>query len=82
MEETILILAPHTDDGELGMGGTIARFIENGFNVHYAAFSTADKSLPEGLHPKTLLFEVKAAIAKLGIKKENLHVYLTSDKLI
>ena len=37
----ILVLAPHTDDGELGVGGTISRFIEEGANGYYAAFSTA-----------------------------------------
>ena len=39
----ILVLAPHTDDGELGAGGTIAKFIESGSEVYYAAFSTAEE---------------------------------------
>lgn len=42
------VLAPHTDDGELGCGTSIARFVEEGADVFYAAFSTADQSLPEG----------------------------------
>ena len=29
----VLILAPHTDDGEFGCGGTIAKHIENGDSV-------------------------------------------------
>ena len=28
--EKILVLGPHTDDGEFGCGGTIAKFIEEG----------------------------------------------------
>jgi len=32
-------LSPHTDDGELAAGGTIARFVEEGFNVTYVALS-------------------------------------------
>lgn len=28
--KNILVLAPHTDDGELGLGGTISRLIEDG----------------------------------------------------
>ena len=32
--KNILVLAPHTDDGELGCGGTIAKFVENGAKVH------------------------------------------------
>nr|WP_287495042.1 PIG-L family deacetylase [Candidatus Brachybacter algidus] len=43
----VFILAPHTDDGELGCGGTIARLIEDGAIVYYVAFSTADKSVPD-----------------------------------
>jgi len=37
----VLVLAPHTDDGEFGCGGTMARLIESGAAVTYAAFSTA-----------------------------------------
>ncbi len=35
----VLVLAPHTDDGEFGCGGTMARLIEGGATVTYAAFS-------------------------------------------
>ena len=52
--EKILILAPHTDDGELGCGGSIARFIEEGKDVYYVAFSTAEESVEHGL-PKNIL---------------------------
>lgn len=62
----ILILAPHTDDGELGCGGSIAKFCTEKKEVHYAAFSTCQKSLPEGLAPDTLERECKAAIRELG----------------
>ena len=73
--ETILILAPHTDDGELGCGGSIARFIEEGKNVFYAAFSTAEESVGPELPDNILEIEVKAATKKLGIKRENLFIY-------
>ena len=36
----VLVLAPHTDDGELGCGGTVARLLEEGCEVHFAVFST------------------------------------------
>lgn len=71
----ILVLAPHTDDGELGLGGTINKFIEEGKNVVYVAFSTADQSVPEGFPKDVLSIEVKAATKKLGIKPENLLIY-------
>lgn len=43
----ILVLAPHTDDGELGMGGTISKLIADGKEVTYVAFSTAEESVPD-----------------------------------
>ena len=46
--ERVLVLAPHTDDGEFGCGGTMARLVEAGADVRYVAFSIATKSLPEG----------------------------------
>ena len=73
--KTVFVLAPHTDDGELGAGGTIAKLIESGAEVYYFAFSTAENSVPEG-YPKDILeIEVKKATSRLGIKKENLIIY-------
>lgn len=71
----VLVLAPHTDDGELGAGGTIAKLIEQGVTVHYAAFSTAEASVPEGFAKDILKTEVRQATRKLGIKEENLLVF-------
>jgi LmbE family N-acetylglucosaminyl deacetylase len=74
-KKTILILAPHTDDGELGCGGTIAKFCGENKDVYYVAFSTCRKSLPEGYEPDTLEKEVKAATNILGIKPSNLILF-------
>jgi LmbE family N-acetylglucosaminyl deacetylase len=63
----ILVLAPHTDDGELGCGGSIARFCREKREVHYVAFSTCKKSLPTGFAPDTLEKECKAAVKELGM---------------
>ena len=73
--KNILILAPHTDDGEFGCGGSIAKFLEQGSNVYYIAFSTAKESVPEGLPQNILEKEVKEATKRLGIKPENLIIY-------
>ncbi len=70
-----LVLAPHTDDGEFGCGGTIARLVEGGADVRYVAFSIATKSLPEGFPADTLAQEVKEATAEIGIAQENLTVH-------
>lgn len=70
-----LILAPHTDDGELGAGGTIAKLIDSGVQVYYAAFSTAKESVPDGYPEDILTSEVKAATLALGIPESNLFIY-------
>lgn len=73
--ETVLVLGPHTDDGEFGCGGTIARFIEEGKHVVYATFSCAEESVPEGLPKDILETEVKASSKVLGIKPDDLRIY-------
>lgn len=71
----ILVLAPHTDDGELGLGGTIHKLITEGKNVTYVAFSTAEESVPEGFPKNILKTEVRNATLQLGIKPENLIIF-------
>jgi N-acetylglucosamine malate deacetylase 1 len=73
--ERVLVLAPHTDDGEFGCGGTMARLVEAGSEVRYVAFSIATKSLPDGFPPDTLSREVRDATAELGIPESQLTVH-------
>ena len=73
--ERILILAPHTDDAELGCGGTIAFLKEAGKQVYIASFSIARESLPSDASPDLLTEEFKNAMHMLGIPKENLRIY-------
>src|SRR5687768_9668784 len=70
----ILVLAPHTDDGELGCGGTIAALIKKNFKVYSCAFSTCERSLPDGFAPGTLRDEFIAATGELGIPRQNIHI--------
>lgn len=72
MMKTILVLAPHTDDGELGCGATISKLIEEGAEVFYAAFSICEESVPDGFPRNILETEVKNATSKIGIKPGNL----------
>ena len=71
----MLVLAPHTDDGEFGCGGTLARLVDAGTEVRYVAFSIATRSLPEGFPPDTLAREVREATAELGIPDSQLVVH-------
>ncbi|HYO23298.1 MAG TPA: PIG-L family deacetylase [Flavisolibacter sp.] len=70
----ILVLAPHTDDGEFGCGGTIHKLAP--FNeIYYAAFSVCRISVRAGFDPNVLENEVRAATKVLGIKQENLILF-------
>jgi len=70
-----LVLAPHTDDGELGCGATISKLIREGERVVYAAFSICEDSLPEGLPKDTLYTECTMATEVLGIRRTYIFRY-------
>lgn len=73
--QRILVLAPHADDAELSAGGTVARFLEGGAEVHYAVFSLAEKSVPEGLPRDVLKGEQLEAMNALGVPGKNLVLF-------
>jgi len=69
--DRILIVSPHTDDGEIASGGTIARFIEEGKEVYYVAFSSCEISVPNAFLEDILKIECRNATEILGIPTEN-----------
>jgi LmbE family N-acetylglucosaminyl deacetylase len=71
----ILVLAPHTDDGELGAGASINKWVHEGKEIHYFAFSAAEESVPSSFPKDELRKEVLASTATLGIPKENVQVF-------
>ncbi|MDO5285226.1 MAG: PIG-L deacetylase family protein [Actinomycetia bacterium] len=71
----ILVLAPHTDDAELGCGGSMARWLEEGVELSVAVFSTAEKSLPDGARPGQLKQECEQALDSLGVPAERRFIY-------
>lgn len=75
--ERVLILAPHTDDAELGCGGSIARFLEAGTDVQVVAFSGCETSLPPGSDPNRLRREFLDATGSLGVldNRKTVHSY-------
>ncbi len=75
MFSKILVLSPHTDDGEFGCGGSISKWLDEGKEVHYVAFSSAEKSVPKGFPSDILKKEVKDATKILGIPPNNLLVF-------
>lgn len=74
-KKRILVLAPHTDDGEFGCGASIARFIAERAEVYYAAFSLAEESVPPPFPKNILETEVKKATLVLGIQPDNLLLF-------
>jgi len=73
--ENVLILSPHTDDAELGSGGTIIRFIEEQKNILWVVFSTAEESLPSGVPPDSLVIEFKEVMGRLGLIENNFKIH-------
>jgi len=69
MVKKILVISPHTDDGELGCGGSIAKFIDEGYDVEYVALSCCEKSIPPEYPRDILSREVKEATKILGISQ-------------
>lgn len=66
----ILALAAHTDD-EFGCAGTLAKYIRQGHDVHYVAFSSCEESVPAGHPPDVLIGECQGCLRVLGIPPEN-----------
>lgn len=69
-----LILAPHTDDGELGCGATIAKLLRLGAEVKYIAFSACEESVPKEMPKDILKTELITATSVLGISSENVKI--------
>jgi bacillithiol biosynthesis deacetylase BshB1 len=66
-----LIVAPHPDDAELGMGGAIVKFLEEGWRVGVLDLTNGEPT-PHG-SPEIRAREAAAATAVLGIRwRENL----------
>lgn len=74
MLKRAIVLAPHTDDGELGCGATISKLLRKNVEVFYAAFSTCEDSVPDGLPKGILRDELFKATSELGIENKNVIV--------
>lgn len=71
----VLVLSPHPDDGEVSAGGTISRFIDEGKEMYYTAFSYCEKSIPDYCPRDTLEKECFTATKELGIPHDNVHLF-------
>jgi N-acetylglucosamine malate deacetylase 1 len=73
--DRVLILSPHTDDGELSSGGTIAKFIEQGKEIFYTALSSCEKSIPDSLEKDILIYECRSALSELTVPENNIFIF-------
>lgn len=74
-KKRILVLGPHTDDGEFGCGASISKWINEGHELIYAIFSICEESVPEGFEKDILKYESLKSSKILGIKENNLIFY-------
>ena len=72
--ERVLALSPHTDDVELGAGGTVARLVEEGAEVRLIAFSLGDAGHNEpNAAAEVLGIEASPAAGLLPTRRFNDH---------
>jgi LmbE family N-acetylglucosaminyl deacetylase len=74
MNSKILILSPHTDDAELGCGGSIINYLEQKKEIFWVVFSTAEESLPKDMPENTLKIEFLDVAKKLSLKSSEVMV--------
>lgn len=70
--KNILVIAPHTDDGELGCGATINKLIRKKCNIRYLCLSICEQSVPHGLSEETLKLEMLSALKVYDIPGKNI----------
>ena len=70
MFNRVLVLSPHTDDAELGTGGTIIKFIDEKKEILWVVFSTAEESLPKEMEKDTLEKEFLSVTKKLDLRED------------
>ena len=72
----VLVVSAHTDDMELGAGGTIRQLIESGVHVTSLVFSDCRKSVDTSKFPEDILAtECKAAAKHLGLTDLIIHQF-------
>ncbi len=74
-QNRILFLSPHTDDVELGCGGTIVKLLEQKKEIHWVVFSVAEDSLPNENDKLKLQKEFISVTEELALKPDNYTIY-------
>ena len=69
VKKRILVISPHPDDETLGLGGSVARFVEEGSEVFVLTVSGHLPPLYSQKDYKTTVNEAKKAYQVLGVEK-------------
>jgi len=64
----ILVLSPHTDDAEIGCGGSMSKWAHEGHKIRLVVFSACEESVPEGFDKNITRDEFYTNINLLGIE--------------
>ncbi len=75
MSMKVLLISPHTDDIELGAGGTVCKLLEEGHEVYWLALSYADTFVPKGNTPEMIKNEFLNVLKFIGIKEDHYWIY-------
>lgn len=70
----ILLVGAHTDDGEWACGGSVHRWIREGCEVHYVAFSAAEQSLRPEFAQDATRTEFFVGAQRMGIPRERARI--------
>ena len=78
--EKVLAISPHTDDIELGCGGTIAKLLEKGVDVYHLMLTDARDTLVGHFPEDTNEIQCKNAQRALGLRDENVFLFQFTNK--
>jgi N-acetylglucosamine malate deacetylase 1 len=70
-----LFISPHTDDVELGAGGTLIKLHEGGNEILWVVFSTAEGSLPADAPKDTLRLEFIDVARSIGLCEKDYRIF-------
>ncbi len=60
---------------ELGAGGTLCKLLEDGEEIYWVVFSTAESSLPANMPKDTLKKEFLSVIQQVGLDEDHYKIY-------
>ncbi|MGE4504853.1 MAG: PIG-L deacetylase family protein [Desulfovibrionaceae bacterium] len=73
--QRVLVLSPHPEDGELGCGASVVRFLEEGREVFWVTFTIAEQSTHPPFDPDAQKHEMQRSLGILGVRPENVEVH-------